>query len=124
MERRHAVLCACAAALAAAESGGTPIYDMAHHTWGYDGVNMRRDSTFLSFFVFLLIVALVAGSGVSRRFAWLPEACVVLLVGVVAGLVCKEIYDARTTKRQHTYFTKPLLGFDRRPAKVTMFESF
>ena len=120
MERRLAVLCACAAALAAAtgddsrrlESGGTPIYDMAHHTWGYDGVNMRRDSTFLSFFVFLLIVALVAGSGLSRRFAWLPEACVVLLVGVVAGLVCKEIYDARTTKRQHTFFTKPLLGFD------------
>ena len=68
---RLAVLCACAVALAAAtgddsrrlESGGTPIYDMAHHTWGYDGVNMRRDSTFLSFFVFLLIVALVAGSG-------------------------------------------------------------
>ena len=40
------------------ESGGTPVYDLSHHTWGYDGVNMRRDSTFLSFFVFLLIFIL------------------------------------------------------------------
>ena len=94
------------------ESGGTPVYDLSHHTWGYDGVNMRRDSTFLSFFVFLLIFAMVVGSGVSRRFGWLPEACAVLLVGVLAGLACKGAYLDAPSKAHENFFTKPLLGFD------------
>ena len=94
------------------ESGGTPVYDIAHHEWGYSNSITSRDCTFLSFFVALLVVALVLGAWVSRRVSSLPEACVVLLVGVAAGVACKAIRGTTSGSHRHHFFTKPLLGFD------------
>jgi len=94
------------------ESGGTPVYDIAHHEWGYKNSITSRDCTFLSFFIGLLVVSLCLGSVVSRRWAALPEAVVVLAVGVVAGVACKAARGTTSGSTRHHFFTKPLLGFD------------
>ena len=89
------------------EDGGTPVYDIAYHHWGYTATE-KRDATFLSAFTMAMILAMLISSLLGRKQKIIPEACVILTVGLVLGFVCKGIYAATKVK----FFTRPLLGFD------------
>ena len=89
--------------------GGTPIYDIAHHTWGYQE-DSKKDATFLLAFVVLVVVSLLVSWVVSHRWKVevFPEACVVLTVGLMAGFACKFFF----AETHRGFFSRPLLGFD------------
>ena len=89
--------------------GGTPIYDIAHHTWGYQE-DSKKDATFLLAFVVLVVVSLLVSWVVSHRWKVevFPEACVILTVGLAAGFACKFTF----AETHRGFFSRPLLGFD------------
>lgn len=92
---------------ATSEDSGLPIYDISTHSWGYTD-SEKRDSTFLAAFVLMMIIALTLSALIQKRISILPEACVVLTVGLVAGFACKLMYGATHMNK----FSKPLLTFD------------
>ncbi|KAJ1461846.1 Sodium/hydrogen exchanger family-domain-containing protein [Pelagophyceae sp. CCMP2097] len=89
------------------DEGGTPFFDITHQTWGYSE-NQKKDSTFLCAFVLLICISLGL-SALCHKYhvTVLPEACVVLSVGLVAGFVCKAIYGTRLG-----FFSRAMLSFD------------
>ena len=89
---------------------GTPIYDLANHAWGYHE-DSKKDATFLLAFILLIVVSLALSWVLEHRFKCkiLPEACVVLTVGMAAGFLCKALF-VRRGKRG--FFSGALLGFD------------
>jgi len=89
------------------EEGGTPVYDIWQHNWGYTETE-QKDATFLSAFAVAMMLALIVSSLVGRRQKVFPEACVILTVGLVLGFCCKAAYGL--TRRR--FFTRPLMGFD------------
>ena len=91
------------------EESGTPIYDITHHTWGYQE-DSKKDATFLFAFIVLIVFSLLLSWVVAHRWKCkvLPEACVVLTVGLLAGFACKEAYG----ETHRGFFSRPLLGFD------------
>lgn len=91
------------------EESGTPVYDLSHHSWGYTDTS-KKDATFLYAFAMLIVIALASASILSMRWriTILPEACVVLTVGLVAGFVCKAMYAKTETES----FSRPLMDFD------------
>ena len=88
---------------------GTPVYDLTHHTWGYQE-DSKKDATFLLAFAMLVMVSLLLSWIVNHRWHLeaMPEACVVLTVGLVAGFACKSLYG----ETHRDFFSRPLLGFD------------
>ena len=89
---------------------GTPIYDLANHAWGYHE-DSKKDATFLLAFILLIVVSLALSWVLAHRWKCkvLPEACVVLTVGMVAGFLCKELFVKRGKRG---FFSGALLGFD------------
>jgi len=88
---------------------GTPIYDLAHHAWGYHEDD-KKDSTFLLAFVLLVVISLLLSWVLAHRWHCkvLPEACVVLTVGLCAGFACKVVFP----DEKRGFFSRSLLGFD------------
>lgn len=88
---------------------GLPIYDLSSHQWGYTEPS-KRDATFLAAFALLIVLSLTLSSVVTHRWkvTLLPEACVVLSVGLLAGFACKAAYGAT----HRGFFSRPLMDFD------------
>ena len=105
-----ALLLLTAAAATDRNESGTPIYDLANHAWGYHE-DSKKDATFLLAFILLIVVSLALSWVLAHRWKCkvLPEACVVLTVGMVAGFLCKELFVKRGKRG---FFSGALLGFD------------
>jgi len=105
-----ALLLLTAAAATDRHESGTPIYDLANHAWGYHE-DSKKDATFLLAFILLIVVSLALSWVLAHRWKCkvLPEACVVLTVGMVAGFLCKELFVKRGKRG---FFSGALLGFD------------
>ncbi len=105
-----ALLLLTAAAATDRHESGTPIYDLANHAWGYHE-DSKKDATFLLAFILLIVVSLALSWVLAHRWKCkvLPEACVVLTVGMCAGFVCKELFVKRGKRG---FFSGALLGFD------------
>ena len=105
-----ALLLLTAAAATDRHESGTPIYDLANHAWGYHE-DSKKDATFLLAFILLIVVSLALSWVLAHRWKCkvLPEACVILTVGMVAGFLCKELFVKRGKRG---FFSGALLGFD------------
>ena len=105
-----ALLLLTTAAATDRHESGTPIYDLANHAWGYHE-DSKKDATFLLAFILLIVVSLALSWVLAHRWKCkvLPEACVVLTVGMVAGFLCKELFVKRGKRG---FFSGALLGFD------------
>jgi len=91
------------------EEGGTPIYDLANHRWG---TAETYTSTYLLVFLGLFGTSVVASYYVSHvaKCKLIPEAAVVLLVGVVASGLA-TVADPDGTVGQDLVAFSPTLFF-------------